>query len=186
MTLSGHGSSCRAIAGSAVAGIVLIATGACAPPAGPRSADDLQPAGLGTPALAGLFVGCWALTWELEGGVSAAPLALVPDSVLLRDAVVFGTRERQVSPATHPSGRERVEGSTGPPPWETLYRVNRWWVEGESLQLRFSDGSREEWEVELGLEGDRLAGRAERTSEGRRDAAPRALVRGSRIGCAFS
>ncbi|HUF76649.1 MAG TPA: hypothetical protein VMM35_10240, partial [Longimicrobiales bacterium] len=109
-------------------------------------------------------------------GVARA--AALPDSVSLRDGIVFGTGERLVSPATHPAGRE-ASGPVGGASWEARYRINRWWVEGDSLRLRFSDGARDEWLLWLGEEGEGLVGRG---SRGRR-AGPEARVRAIPIGC---
>jgi len=131
--------------------------------------------------MAPLVVGCWALTWRTDGAVSGAE----PDSIRLREGAVFGTGERLVSPATHPSGRELVSGSAGARPWESRFRVNRWWIEGDELSLRFSDGAEDEWRVRLEVEGDGLRGAASR--EGSSNGTPRrAEVSAARIACDFA
>jgi len=119
-------------------------------------ASDLQPASLGEPATAALVVGCWYLRWEGGPFGAGAPAGEAPDSVRLRDEVVFGTRERLVAPATHPTGRS-ADGR-GVLPWEARFVLNRWWIEDGALRLRFSDGEREEWEATLGVTADELVG----------------------------
>ena len=126
--------------------------------------------------MAGVFVGCWVMSWDIEP-VDPDRRGPLPDSVSLRDGVVFGTGERLVSPATHPAGRQAVGG--GPDPWETRYRLNRWWVEEDSLRLRFSDGAADEWLVWLGERGEELVGRG---ATGRRGG-PVARVRAAPIEC---
>lgn len=140
---------------SLLAWVVLLA---CGPRPGAETASGLQRASLGEPATAALVVGCWLLEWNVslpEVGLAGGEL---PDSVRLRDEVVFATRERLVTPATHPTGRAQTE--TGEAPWEARYVLNRWWIEDDALRIRFSDGERAEWSVVLGIDSRELGGSA--------------------------
>ena len=104
----------------------------------------------------------------------------MPDSILLRGGVVFGTRERLVNPATHPSGRQAgtTTNDGGPEPWETRFRVNRWWVEDDSVRIKFS-GQARDWNVALGLSEEGLGGQATHGDENG------ASVSARRISCAI-
>jgi len=157
---------------------------ACGPTPGAERPGDLQPASLGEPARAALVVGCWSLDWGGGPGRGPDGLAVLPDSVRLRDQVVFATRERQITPATHPDGRGVVGGRE--PAWETRYLLNRWWIEEDLLQVRFSDGEDDEWRVALTIESEDLSGVAR--YEGDRPAPTESDelgVRGTRITCEF-
>lgn len=112
-------------------------------------------------------------------------LATEPDSIRLREGAVFGSGERLVTPATHPSGREPAPGASELP-WESRYRLNRWWVEDGRLAIRFAEGDREVWIVRLQLEGNGLEGEAahEQAPSGERER--QAEVRASRIACQFA
>lgn len=161
----------------------LAALLACGPRPGAERASDLRPASLGQPATAALVVGCWALRWSVDAG-SPPSSGESPDSIRLRDEVVFGTRERQVTPATHPSGR--TANGSEPPPWEARYVVNRWWVEDGSLRIRFWDGERSEWNVALGIDRNDLVGTGRFEADPEPPGGPvRAGLRASRIDCDF-
>lgn len=166
--------------------VVLVGSGAlgCAPPAGPRSANELQPASLGVPATAALVVGCWSLSWRVEPATAARSAGQLPDSVRLRNEVVFGTRERLIVPATHPTGRDGVGDEQRP--WESRFVLNRWWIEEDALRLRFSDGERDAWQVGLAVDADELAGRARYEGEASAGETPSAAeVRAARIDCEY-
>ncbi|MDH3207687.1 MAG: hypothetical protein OEO79_13880 [Gemmatimonadota bacterium] len=94
---------------------------------------------------------------------------------------MFGTRERLVAPATHPNGR--ADGGAGEQSWEARFVVNRWWIEDDALQVRFSDGERAEWNVTLGVDTEEFVGNARY----RRDPGGlgQAGVRATRIPCDF-
>lgn len=145
------------------------------------SAGGVAPRGASGATLVPILSGCWALTWQAEGD----RLAAEPDSIRLREGAVFGSGERLVTPATHPSGREPAPG-TSEIPWESRYRLNRWWVEDGRLAIRFAEGERDVWILRLRLEGDGLQGDAshERTPSGERGR--QAEVRASRIACQFA
>lgn len=158
--------------------------GACGSRPGAESASDLQLASLGEPAIAALVVGCWNLSWDPGPGGSAARVGTLPDSVRLREEVVFGTRERLVSPATHPAGRAQNDAAV--PPWEARFVVNRWWVDDDSLRVRFYDGERDEWNVTLGIDPGELLGSARYHSDPEPGGGPvQAGVRAARIDCPF-
>ncbi len=159
-----------------------VAASACSPPPQPRSARDLEPADLGAPEVSALVVGCWSLEWTVDGRPDPRGAELTPDSVSLRAGATFGSRERIVSPATRPEGRSRPSLAGGPRPWETRFRVNRWWTEGEALTMRFSDGERAEWLVSLDYASDGLSGEASYRDRGDGSTAE-ARVRGARISC---
>lgn len=153
----------------------------CGPRPGAEDAGDLQRASLGEPATAALVVGCWVLTWDT--GPEASALGQMPDSLRMRDEVVFGTRERLVTPVTHPSGRA---GGTGEAPWEARFVLNRWWIEDDALRVRFSDGEREEWNVTLGVDTEELVGTARYQADPRPPDDPvQAGIRAGRIPCDF-
>jgi hypothetical protein len=166
--------------------VVLVGSGAlaCTPPAGPRSASDLQPASLGVPATAALVVGCWSLGWQIEPASAARSAGELPDSVRLRNEVVFATRERLVVPATHPTGR--VGAGDDARPWEARFVLNRWWIEEDALRLRFSDGVQDTWQVGLAVDADELVGRARYEGEASAGETPKAAdVRAARIDCEY-
>jgi hypothetical protein len=157
---------------------------ACGPRPGAENASDLQRASLGEPATAALVVGCWLLEWDLALSATGQAAAEVPDSVRLREEVVFATRERLVIPATHPNGRGAT--GTGEMPWEARYVLNRWWIEDDALRIRFSDGEREAWDVMLSIDRGDLTGSARH----RADPEPpqestQAGIRAVRITCNF-
>jgi hypothetical protein len=124
------------------------------------------------------------LDWGGGPGRGADGRAVLPDSIRLRDQVVFATPERQITPATHPDGRRATDDDQTP--WEALYRVNRWWIENDLLQMRFSDGEDETWRVAVTIDSDGLSGVARHEGG---DASPspsrEAGVRASRIPCEF-
>lgn len=154
------------------------------PTPGAERAGDLQPASLGDPATAALVVGCWFLQWGTGPGGDVADATELPDSVRLRDEVVFGSPERLVTPATHPRGRAATDG--GVRPWEASYLLNRWWIDDALLRLRFSDGEREEWRAVLTVESDELTGVAQYDGDAPRPAGTRQVgVRGTRLDCQF-
>jgi hypothetical protein len=63
--------------------------------------------------------------------------------------------------------------------------VNRWWIEGDALSLRFSDGADDEWRVRLEVEGRGLRGDASRDAPS--NGTPhRAEVTAARIACDFA
>jgi hypothetical protein len=163
------------------AGAVALTVAACGPPPRPQTVEDLQPASLGAPAVSALVVGCWAMSWDLESGVGVTGPELTPDSVLLRGGAVFGSRERILSPATHPEGRTPRAGSRLP--WEVRFRVNRWWTDGDTVVMSFSDGEKQEWRVSLDYSEGGLAGRAEYSDMAGHENVL-ASVRGARIPCA--
>jgi hypothetical protein len=154
--------------------LVWALAAASGPLPGPESASDLQRASLGDPAVAALVVGCWHLRWAPDAPSREAVES--PDSVRLRDEVVFGTRERLLAPATHPLGRRSTSGEDEP--WEAHFVLNRWWVQDGSLRLRFSTGEGEEWNATLGLDPERITGVAT-------GAPGRSTVSGQRIECSF-
>jgi hypothetical protein len=160
---------------------------ACGPRPGSERPSDLQLASLGEPATAALVVGCWELTWRVERASTTAvdrPMPAMPDSIRLREEVVFGSPERLVAPATHPLGR-RSDGS-GEVPWEARLVVNRWWMEGDSLRIRFSDGGDEEWSAALGTSRAGITGTGHHASDPTpAGGATRADVTGRRIACDF-
>lgn len=131
---------------------------ACGPRPGAETASGLQRASLGEPAAAALVVGCWLLEWNVSVTWAGLAGGELPDSVRLRDEVVFATRERLVAPATHPNGRAPT--GTGEVPWEARYVLNRWWIEDDALRIRFSDGERQEWSVVLDIDSRELVGSA--------------------------
>lgn len=153
----------------------------CGPRPGAETANDLQRASLGVPASAALVVGCWRLDWALDAG-SRAAVGEVPDSIRLRDEVVFGTRERLLSPATQPTGRSATAG--GVQPWEARFVVNRWWIEDGTLRLRFWNGEREEWNATLSVDSEELVGAGRLTADPDPPGGQvQAGLRASKIGC---
>ena len=154
-----------------------VSVAACSPPPAPQSVEDLQPASLGVPSLSALVLGCWAMTWSLDGPIPDAGLELTPDSVLLRGGVVFGSRERILSPAT------RLPSPGAAEPWESHFRVNRWWTDDDAVVMSFADGTGEEWNVSLSYSGDVLGGEARYSKSGSPADGTRATVRGERIEC---
>jgi len=168
-------------AGTSLGLLAWAAVLACGPRPGAEIASDLQPASLGVPATAALVVGCWSLDWALGSEETGGS---VPDSVRFRDEVVFGTRERLVTPATHPSGRSASGASV--PPWESRFVLNRWWIEDDALRIRFSDGEGQEWLAALSVDREDLAGAARYEASRPGPAGPVvADVRGRRITCAY-
>jgi len=107
-------------------------------------------------------VGCWALTWEATVDAAQEKLMAVPDSISLDDGPLFGTRGRLVSPATHPNGRGfgDEQSSPGPQTWEQRYRVNHWWVDGDMVEIEFSEDETAFWALRLDLQGGALKGSA--------------------------
>jgi len=106
----------------------------------------------------------------------------VPDSVRLRDEVVFGTPDRLVTPATQPAGRVPKGGA--PAPWESRFVVNRWRVDDGALRMRFWDGEKDEWEVALGVDSNELVGAARlRVDPEPPGGSVQAGLRGYRIDC---
>lgn len=163
--------------------VAWCALAACGPPPAAETASDLQRASLGVPASAALVVGCWGLEWSVYGFPPSATGEL-PDSIRLRDEVVFGTRERLLSPATYPTGRSA--SGAGPEPWEARFVVNRWWIEDGALRLRFSDGEQDALNATLSVDSNDPVG----SGRLRSDPDPpggdvQAGVRASRIDCAF-
>ena len=156
------------------------AMAACGPPPGAERASDLRPASLGEPASAALVVGCWRVEWSMSATGPAVGEA--PDSVRLRDEIVFGTPDRLVTPATQPEGRTPTRG--GPTPWEARFVVNRWRIDDGVLRIRFWDGEDDEWEAALGVDSDELVGSARLTVDPDPPGGPiRAGLRAHRIAC---
>jgi len=105
-----------------------------------------------------------------------------PDSVRLRDEVVFGTSDRLVTPATQPVGRGPTGG--GPTTWESRFVVNRWRIDGGVLRIRFWDGEKDEWNAALGVDSNELVGAARlEVDPDPPGGAVQAGVRGHRIDC---
>ena len=170
-------------AGTSLGVAISVATLACGPRPGAERASDLRPASLGEPATAALVVGCWRLDWAVDAA-SRAVAGEVPDSVRLRDEIVFGTPDRLVTPATHPAGRTATRGARAP--WESRFVVNRWRVEDGVLRLRFWDGEEDEWDVALGVDSNALVGAARlRVDPEPRSGPVQAGLRGQRINCEF-
>jgi hypothetical protein len=106
----------------------------------------------------------------------------VPDSVRLRDEVVFGTPDRPVTPATRPEGRTPSSGASVP--WESRFVVNRWRVDDGALLIRFWNGEADEWDVTLGVDSEELVGAARLAVDPEPRGGPiRAGLRGRRIDC---
>jgi len=154
---------------------------ACGPRPGAETSSDLLRPSLGVPATAALVVGCWRLEWAMDTAVRRT-VGEVPDSIRLRDEVVFGTRERLLSPATQPTGRSAA--GVGPTPWEARYVVNRWWIEDSALRLRFWNGERDEWDATLEADSNELVGVARLKVDPKPPGDPlQAGLTGSRIDC---
>jgi hypothetical protein len=160
---------------------VAAVTVACGPPPGAERASDLRPASLGEPASAALVVGCWRLEWAMDAAARAS-VGEAPDSVRLRDEVVFGTTDRLVTPATQPGGRAPAVG--GDMPWESRFVVNRWRVDDGVLLIRFWDGEKDAWEVSLGVDSNELLGAGRLRVDPEPPGGPvQAGLRGHRIDC---
>lgn len=169
----------RAATPLGVAAAVMMS--ACGPPPGAERASDLRPASLGEPASAALVVGCWQLDWEMDAAARRTS-GEAPDSVRLRDEVVFGTTDRVVTPATQPGGRAPTAG--GPTPWESRFVVNRWRVDDGVLRIRFWDGEKDAWDVSLGVDSNELVGAARLRVDPEPPGGPiQAGLRGHRIDC---
>jgi len=177
---------CRRFRPSGLLALALLASAGCAPPGSGGTGDRVAPARLTSPYASGLYVGCWAMTWSLRGAAPGDGAPELPDSISLRTGAVFGTTERLVSPATHPTARVRADGAVGgAAPWESVYRLNRWWVEDEALHLRFSDGGEDAWLVRLREADGVLEGEGWRAARAEPGERPGASVRAARIGCDF-
>jgi len=160
---------------------VVVLSVACGPPPGAERASDLRPASLGEPASAALVVGCWRLAWAIDTAARAG-VGETPDSVRLRDEVVFGTQERRVTPATQPAGR--AMSVRGEVPWESRFVVNSWQVDDGVLRIRFWDGESDEWDVALGVDSNELVGAARLKVDPETPGGPvQAGLRGYRIDC---
>ena len=140
--------------------IGLVALG-CSPWLGSAN-PDMLPASFYPGSLAAQVVGCWEMVWEMSADVPAAIEISFPDSVSLDDSPLRGARGRLVRPATDLSGRgfndERPPSKDVP--WEQRYRVNRWWVDGSSVEIIFSDEGFGFWSLRLGLQDGVLSGPA--------------------------
>lgn len=144
--------------------IGLLLAGACAPMSSSQAGgtDTVVPATLSDGSLNARAPGCWVLAWALPADARTMEGVELPDSISLADPPLFGTRGRLVTPATHPEGRgfDREAGSTEPPTWEMRYRSNRWWVEGEIVEIVFTEETSAFWSLRLALDGEALRGAA--------------------------
>lgn len=146
-------------------GAALLATlGAvgCAATAGGGGPDTMLPASMNPGSLDARALGCWALAWALPVNVGPVAGVELPDSISLEDPPLFGDRGRLVSPATQPSGRgfDRPQSSTEPTTWEVRYRVNRWWVDGDIVEVVFGEEGSAFWSLRLRLDEGLLRGAA--------------------------
>ena len=135
---------------------------ACAPLGGGSDPDTLLPASMNPGSLDARALGCWALSWALPEDPGPMAGVELPDSVSLEDPPLFGDRGRLVSPATQPGGRgfDRPRGSTDPLTWEMRYRTNRWWVDGDLVEVVFGEEGSAYWSLRLRLDDGLLRGAA--------------------------
>jgi hypothetical protein len=135
---------------------------ACAPLNPGAGSGAFEPVNLEPGSLGARVVGCWELTWGNVAQPSGSGRMAMPDSVSLDAPPLFGARGRRVSPATRPDGRGFDRPL--PPPeamtWEQRYRVNRWWVDEEVVEVVFSEEERTFWSLRLRLNDGVLSGPA--------------------------
>jgi hypothetical protein len=134
----------------------------CAPLYAPTSSAPLGPASLDPGSVQAAAVGCWQLDWDVPPDLESLVGGELPDSVGFGDAPLFDGRGWVLSPETQPEGRGF---GAGPPPggvpWEQRFRANRWTVNGQLVEIIFSEEPSSYWSLMLRLEEGILGGVAD-------------------------
>ena len=108
------------------------------------------------------MVGCWQLDWDVPPHLESLVGGELPDSVGLADAPLFDGRGWVLAPETQPEGRGFGEGPPpGGVPWEQRFRANRWTVNGQMVEVVFSEEPSSYWSLMLRLEEGTLGGVAD-------------------------
>ncbi len=141
--------------------ISLVVLG-CAPLNPGAGSGTTEPLNLQPGSLGDQVVGCWEMAWKNVAQEPWGADTALPDSVSLDAPPLFGTRGRRVLPATHPDGRgfDRPDPLPEEMTWEQRYRVNRWWVDGDVVEVVFSEEESVYWSLRLRLDDGVLSGPA--------------------------